>query len=296
MSSRITNPIPLDETVQDLVAKTQEVVDKINNPQSDWDEKNELSMAYVNNKPDIYGTKTVSGNPVQINSGSTQSLSDVVINVVLQQEGSGTPSSSNVRHISGFDGVILTIKDENNVTKHIYQVSFNQVVYGGNLSLDDGALTITYGYIDSYNGETLPGEWVSDRDVYAEGTSPTIGAQVAYVLAEPIVITLTGMPKVRLIKGINNVSTNADSLSFTYVDDVGNITELIDEASALFESIATVENGNNASKAYVKGEYMIFKGSFCKVTANSITSGAAITIGTNVEKTTIGAELKAALV
>lgn len=58
--------------------------------------------------------------------------------------------------------------------------------------------------------------------------------------------------------------------------------------------IATVENTDNASQAYTIGDYMIWKGGFYKVTS-AISSGGAITVGTNITKTTIGAELKAAL-
>lgn len=58
--------------------------------------------------------------------------------------------------------------------------------------------------------------------------------------------------------------------------------------------VAPVENGANASQAYAIGDYMVWKGGFYKVTS-AISSGGAITAGTNVTKTTIGAELKAAL-
>lgn len=59
-------------------------------------------------------------------------------------------------------------------------------------------------------------------------------------------------------------------------------------------NIAPVENGDTASQAYTIGDYMIWKRRFYKVTA-AISSGGAITEGTNVTQTTIGAELKAAL-
>ena len=58
--------------------------------------------------------------------------------------------------------------------------------------------------------------------------------------------------------------------------------------------VGTIENGTNASQAYTIGDYMIWKRRFYKVTA-AISAGGAITEGTNVTKTTIGAELKAAL-
>jgi hypothetical protein len=59
--------------------------------------------------------------------------------------------------------------------------------YGGQLVNENGVqtLTVTHGYIASYNGETLPSTWISDRDVYAEGTTPTTGAEVVYELATP---------------------------------------------------------------------------------------------------------------
>lgn len=59
-------------------------------------------------------------------------------------------------------------------------------------------------------------------------------------------------------------------------------------------NIAPIEEGNSASQAYAVGDYMIWKRRFYKVTA-AISSGGAITEGTNVTQTTIGAELKAAL-
>ena len=58
--------------------------------------------------------------------------------------------------------------------------------------------------------------------------------------------------------------------------------------------IANVENSDTASNAYSIGDYMFHYGKFYKVTA-AITQGGAITSGTNVTETTLGAELKAAL-
>lgn len=47
-----------------------------------------------------------------------------------------------------------------------------------------GKLYTSAGHIASYNGETLPGIWWSDRDTYAEGATPSIGAEVIYRLAD----------------------------------------------------------------------------------------------------------------
>jgi len=81
-------------------------------------------------------------------------------------------------------------------------------VYGGTLDVASGVLTVDWGYIASYDGETLPGEWISDRDVYAEGTTPTTGAEVAYKLAEPVTYQLDPEEIVTL-PGFNQIYSDA---------------------------------------------------------------------------------------
>lgn len=93
-------------------------------------------------------------------------------------------------------------------------IQFGQTVYGGELDVTSGVLTVTKGYIASYNGETLPSTWISDRDVYAEGTTPTTGAEVCYELATPTTISLTPLA-IRSLLGSNNIFA-----------DTGNINEV----------------------------------------------------------------------
>ena len=76
-------------------------------------------------------------------------------------------------------------------------------VYGGTLDVVSGELKVVP-YYDSYNGETLEGEWMSDRDVYAVGTTPTNGAQVVNIGATPITYQLTPT-QVKSLLGSNNV-------------------------------------------------------------------------------------------
>lgn len=85
-----------------------------------------------------------------------------------------------------------------------YTTDLGRTVYGGKLDVVSGVLTVTDGYIASYNSETLPSTWISDRDVYASGTKPTTGAQVVYKLATPQTYQLT--PKqVGLLSGDNSL-------------------------------------------------------------------------------------------
>lgn len=99
-----------------------------------------------------------------------------------------------------------------------YTTNFPQVVYGGTLDVVKGILTVTYDNIASYNGETLNGEWISDRDIYVSGTTPTTGAQVVYELDTPIVYKVSPMD-IELITGTCNVWANTgDITDFRYAE------------------------------------------------------------------------------
>lgn len=71
-----------------------------------------------------------------------------------------------------------------------YAINLGRVVYGGIIDIKNKRVRVTWEYIESYNGETLPAEWLSTMDVYAEGTTPTTGAGVAYKIAEPYYINI----------------------------------------------------------------------------------------------------------
>ena len=85
-----------------------------------------------------------------------------------------------------------------------YTTELGQTVYGGFLDVVSGEFAITDGYIESYNGETLPSTWISDRDVYASGATPTTGAEVVYKLATPTTIQLTPQ-QITLVAGNNSI-------------------------------------------------------------------------------------------
>ena len=92
--------------------------------------------------------------------------------------------------------------------------------YGGELSNVNGVqtLTLTHGYIASYNGETLPSTWISDRDVYAEGTTPTTGAEVVYTLATPQTISQDNL-SIASSEGVNNIwADSGNVLSGEYME------------------------------------------------------------------------------
>lgn len=90
-----------------------------------------------------------------------------------------------------------------------------ETVYGGEVDAVTGDGKRTWGIIDNYAGETIPREWISDRDVYSADKNPTVGAQVAYRLAEPVPFTATGAQPLPALAGLNTILTDADSATVT---------------------------------------------------------------------------------
>lgn len=93
-----------------------------------------------------------------------------------------------------------------------------ETIYGGTVDAVTGVGSKTWGYIANYNGESLPGEWISDRDVYSAGASPTAGAQVAYKLATPesFKVSQVSIPSLR---GENTFFTNGENMDIIYKVD-----------------------------------------------------------------------------
>lgn len=109
-----------------------------------------------------------------------------------------------------------------------------RTIYGGTVDAVTGEGQETWKLIDSYAGEDLPGKWISDRDVYASGTAPTTGAQVAYKLAEPISFTATGAQPIPALSGVNTLLTDADSVTVTgRADPIKRIIDLEDAVASM---------------------------------------------------------------
>ena len=108
---------------------------------------------------------------------------------------------------------------------HAYQgltthtATFPSTVYGGEYEFVSGKVKSEWGYIASYNGETITEPWISDRDVYVAGTTPSTGAEVCYKLATPTEITLTP-ETIELLKGNNTLWTDGDSVKLVYSADI----------------------------------------------------------------------------
>lgn len=152
---------------------------------------------------------------LQVGSGSTQSLSKSTKEItVTVAETSSLSWYCNVPNNTAVDAKFAFVIGDANV----YEIDLDGTRYGGTLDVLSGVLTVTGANIASYNGETLPGEWISDRDVYAAGTTPTTGAQVVYELATPLTVQLTA-EEVTTLLGQNNIFADCGDVSCEYRAD-----------------------------------------------------------------------------
>ena len=125
----------------------------------------------------------------------------------------------------------------------------------------------------------------------AEFKTAMSGVQLCYELATPTTVQLTGA-ELALLMGYNMVTSDSGDITLTYKANA--VQNLQDEKADNADMVDFIENGNKASRAYSANQFMLWKGDLYKVTT-SIASGATITAGTNVSKTTIGAVLTALL-
>lgn len=166
-------------------------------------------------------------------------------------------------------------------TADTYTLQFGDTVYGAEVDFVNGVATVTKGYIAEYAGETLPSTWISDRDVYASGTVPTTGAEVAYELATPTTIQLTPQ-QIKMLKG-NNVLTADGDMNLTYQTDsvVGDVKEWA-ENEFLSKNSATAQH-NYSTQEQVVGTWIDGKTLYEKTVYGTYQHNVPVTIATNVD-------------
>lgn len=112
---------------------------------------------------------TVSGNPVICNPVEDYPLS-AVVTLEPKQAGSGDPSPENVRPISGYDSVTVTLSKDEAQVKQI-TLTLPETIYGGTVDAVTGVGSAQYIYqelaiSDMDNNENFPGwkivPWIND--------------------------------------------------------------------------------------------------------------------------------------
>lgn len=111
---------------------------------------------------------------------------------------------------------------------HAYAINLGRVVYGGRIDIKNKKVLVTWEYIEEYDGEELPYEWLSTMDVYEEGATPTTGAGVAYRIAEPYYIDIDDVV-IKTIKAANDCYVTGN----TYYTKAIDVDYVRDEALAI---------------------------------------------------------------
>ena len=146
---------------------------------------------------------------------------------VVNAYGLRTPTENAIAIVAYLDNTVtydariqLAVSVEKLTTYEPYQgndytLALPETIYGGKVDAVTGMGSKEWGYIASYNGESLPGEWISDRDVYAPGTTPTTGAQVAYKLTSPETFKVSQF-SIPSLGSKNTFFTNGENLDIIY--------------------------------------------------------------------------------
>lgn len=148
------------------------------------------------------------------NYGTSKTLTDEMLDSDLYFYASGIETTATVSNIQLELGSTPTPYEP-------YQpgttaaITLPETIYGGKVDAVTGVGSKEWGFIASYNGESLPGEWISDRDVYTPGTTPTTGAQVAYKLATPEYFKVSQV-SIPSLKGENYFFTNGENMDIIY--------------------------------------------------------------------------------
>lgn len=112
---------------------------------------------------------------------------------------------------------------------------------------------------------------------------------IVYPLATALSFTLTG-PEVLTLLGINNIwADTGDIEELAYRADIG--LYLTEALNPIKEMLAYREDTMKATRAYTTGDFIVVGDTFYKA-ATAIANGATLTPGTNVNATTVGAQLK----
>lgn len=167
-------------------------------------------------------TDTVSGRIVAITDAASGLARKVTANIDTLQEGSGTPSPTNVREFIGVTSATLEWwydSEEPTATEVDFPLNagVGGFVYGGNIDYTTGTLTVTRGYILNYAGEVLPGYWMSSTSVYSQGGRPNFGDQVVYDLETPQTFTVMPVPVMLQEDVANSVMSSTGDVTVTYV-------------------------------------------------------------------------------
>ena len=120
-------------------------------------------------------TKQHSGDIVSFIDGADAPFADFIVDIVAQQSGTGDPSPTNVRPISGWTGATINVSGEDTSDPTTYNINWQSTagtVYGGTLDVKTGESIVTH--IKKLGSECVWQVQDSSRRVYYTSSFNTI--------------------------------------------------------------------------------------------------------------------------
>lgn len=114
-------------------------------------------MAYfeVNKKPRL-SFPTLTGSIVTFNAQyAGLPLKSHTVALTATQSGSGTPSPSNPRPITGYSAINISHSDADTSNPTVYTIQIGSTVYGGEYDARTGVLTVTHGLLTLTNVDSV---------------------------------------------------------------------------------------------------------------------------------------------
>ena len=115
--------------------------------------------------------KTASGNPISLTGVAAAYAMGLSMTIEPIQSGSGDPSPTNVRPISGIS--TATVQTTNGTNTNTATITLGQTVYGGTVNFKTGEVTVTHGMVDLgslewYRQNTASSNWrfYADLDLF----------------------------------------------------------------------------------------------------------------------------------
>lgn len=100
-------------------------------------------------KENIPTLKTATGNPIVITDAANANAEELLMTIEPIQSGSGDPSPTNVRPISGIS--TASVQTTNGEDTNTASTTLGRTVYGGSVDFKTGEVTVTHGYVE-YDG------------------------------------------------------------------------------------------------------------------------------------------------
>lgn len=109
----------------------------------------DLHLADLDDLYNYYPTDTASGSIASFEDGAEDvPVKSLSVTIEPVQSGTGDPSPSNIRPISGHTQAVVTRTGEGGADSEQYTISLDGTRYGGTLDVTNGVLTLTHGYAD----------------------------------------------------------------------------------------------------------------------------------------------------